>query len=104
MGFQAVSAHHIDGAIKQTGDVLFESCVIENRNVSIGVNLDHDVGVAVGAVIAVYARTEESGMSDAALPQGGLVFPKLRQDFLSNHNGFCSTKDGYSQVGKDAEP
>jgi hypothetical protein len=39
-------------------------------------------------------------MSDAALPQGGLVFPKLRQDFLSIHNGFRSTKDDYSHVEK----
>jgi hypothetical protein len=89
IGFQAVAAHHIDRTIKQTGNILFESCVIENRDVSLGINLDHNVGIAVRTVIAAYTRPEKSGMRDAALAQGGLVFPKFRKDFLSVHNTFA---------------
>src|ERR1700761_8089955 len=82
---QAVAAHHIDRAIKQTGDVLLQARIIENGDVSGGIDLDHDVGVAVGAVIAAYTRTEKRSMSDTARPQGGFVFPKLRKDLPSVH-------------------
>jgi hypothetical protein len=72
-------------AIKQTGDVLLEARIIENGDVCSGIDLDHDVGVAVGAVIAAHTRTEKCGTSDTARPQGGFVFPKLRKDLLSVH-------------------
>ena len=45
-----------------------------------GAIFDHDVDVAVGAVVAGRAGTEQRGMRDAARPQVGLALLELFYD------------------------
>jgi hypothetical protein len=73
MGLESVAAYHVDGAIEQAGNIFFQTDVIEHGHARLGINLDHDIEVAVGPVLAAYDRAEHGGMTDAARPQGALV-------------------------------
>src|ERR1019366_478972 len=86
IGFEAVAAHNVDGPVKQAGDIFLYSDVVVDRDVGFGIDLDHDVGVAVGAVIAPRARAEQGGMGHAALAQGAFVFPQPVKDILPVHD------------------
>src|SRR5215468_4846957 len=90
--FEAVAAHDIDGSIEQASDILLQANIVVNRDVGFGINLDHDVGVAVGAIVAPRTRTEQSSMGHAARTQSTLMLPKAVKDFLSVHNLNSTTK------------
>jgi len=50
-----------------------------------GVDIDQEVDIAVGAIVAAHPLTEQSGMSYATLAQGLLVLPKAVENLLPVH-------------------
>ena len=84
-GLKPVAVDHVNGPVKKSGNVAFESDIVINGHVGLGVNLNHNVGVAVGAIVAARARTEQGGMGNPAFAQGALVVAKPVKDFLPVH-------------------
>src|SRR5271163_162611 len=91
IGFQAVAAYDVNGAVEQAGNVLLQAHIVVNRDAGVGINLNHDVGVAVGAVVAARARTEQRGMRHTARAQSALVLPQPLKDFLPVHDELYTT-------------
>src|SRR6266849_2614637 len=83
--FEAVAAHDIDGPIEQAGDILLQANIVVDRDVGFGINLDHDVGVAVRAIVTPRTRAEQGSMGYTARAQSTLMLPKAIKDFLSVH-------------------
>jgi hypothetical protein len=52
IGFQSLAAHDIHGGVKELRDIVFQSHIVEHANMRLGIDLDHDVNIAVGAVVA----------------------------------------------------
>ena len=59
VGLQAVPVHNVNALLKQAGDIFFDTDILVNTDRRIGIDLDHDVGVAVGPVVAAGTRTEQ---------------------------------------------
>lgn len=73
--FQAVTIHNIYGAIKQTGYVILESHILVHGHMRIRLNFNHDIDVAVRAIVAARTRAKQGSMSNAALPQRPFMRP-----------------------------
>lgn len=69
MGLERVTIDHIDRALKQSGNVIPQSHIIENGDVSLWIDVDHDIEVAVGPVLAARDRTEDGGVTNTARAQ-----------------------------------
>ena len=52
---QPFPTHHVDRAVEQTGDIVLQAGVVENRNMGSGIEFNHNVDVAVGPVVATRA-------------------------------------------------
>ncbi len=60
VGVKAISVYNVNRTIEQTGDVVFQSGVVENGDVSRSIKLDHDVDITVGPIVPA-ARFRASG-------------------------------------------
>jgi hypothetical protein len=56
---QPLPVHNINAPLKQAGDIVLDPDILVNTDRRIGIDLDHDVGVAVGPVVAACTRTEQ---------------------------------------------
>src|SRR5271168_3946768 len=94
MGFQSLAVDHVNAAVEQARDMALQTHIVVNRHGGFRcwVDVDHDIGVAVGAVIAARARTEQGGMRDAACAQVALVLAKPVKDLLPVHTVPHTTK------------
>lgn len=91
-GFESVTVNDIDRAVKQSGNVFFQPGIVEDGDVSHGIEFDHDVDIAVGPVVTPRARAEEGGVPDAPRPQSRLVFPQPGKNFLTVHIAMITEK------------
>src|SRR5216684_3718193 len=82
---ETVTVYNVNGAVEQTGNVVFQTGVVENGDVRRRIKFKHDVDVAVGPVVAPRPRAEQGRVTDATGAQGWLVFPKLGEDLLTVH-------------------
>src|ERR1700722_9340430 len=82
----------IDPGRKQILKIVFDADILEQVDIRLGCDLDHDVDVAVRALVATRVRSEQGRMRDAALTQGALVFPQPVDDLLPVHGASLSTK------------
>jgi hypothetical protein len=73
MRLQSIAIDHINRAIEQTGNVVLKPDVIEESNMSLGINIDDDVEIAIQPAIATRNRAENSGVTDSTRAQGVLV-------------------------------
>src|SRR5271170_7462262 len=73
VGFQRLAVYDIDRAVEQGRNIFLKSYVTPNSHMRLGIDLDHNIDVAVGPVVAARTRAEQSGMTDAARTQGGFV-------------------------------
>jgi hypothetical protein len=64
---------------------------VVNRKRRFRINIDQDVGIAVGTIIAACARAKQGGVNHTALAPGALVFAKPVNDFLPVH-GFLQRR------------
>jgi hypothetical protein len=48
-----------------------------------GIDLDHNIDVAVGSIVAPRTRTEQRRVTDATRAQGAFVLPQPGKDFLT---------------------
>ena len=80
--FEAVAAHDIDGPVEQAGDIFLQTNIIVDRDMGLGVNFDHDVGIAVGAAIPPRTRTKQRSVGYATHAQRALMLAKPVKDFL----------------------
>ena len=80
-----VTVDNINRAVEQTGYVIFEAGVINNSDVGRRININHDVDVAIGPVIAACTRAEQGSVIDTPRAQRRFVFPQPGKDFLTVH-------------------
>src|SRR5882724_1506646 len=73
MGLQSIAIDHIIRPIEQAGYVVFQIDIIEESDVSLGINIDDDVEIAIRPAIAARDRAENGRVTDSARAQGGLV-------------------------------
>src|SRR5580704_16341859 len=71
-GLQTFAADDIDLTVEHVGDKIFHARIVDNRHDDCGVEIDQDVNVTVGAVVATREGTEQRGMGNALRPQVGL--------------------------------
>src|SRR5437763_388244 len=67
--------NHIDRMVKESRNDLLQSDVLEPRDAGFGLDIDHDVEIAVRPIIAARDRAEDGRMDDAAGAQRLLVAP-----------------------------
>src|SRR5207302_2896034 len=91
---QPRAADNIDRAVEQTGDVVFQTGVVEHRDMRHRIKFHHDIDVTVRAGVATCARTEQRGVTDAARAQGGFILPQLGEDFLTVHRSQVTSAEG----------
>jgi hypothetical protein len=72
---QPVAVYYIDTAVEQSGDVILQAGILENGDPGRRIEFDHDVGVALGTLIAPRPRTKQGGMSYAPLAEARLRSP-----------------------------
>src|SRR6266404_919194 len=66
IGFETVAVHHVDGTIKQARDVILQARIVENGEMRLRIDLDHDVDIAVRTAVAPRHRAEHSRPAHAA--------------------------------------
>src|SRR6266849_7355148 len=79
------AADYVDWAVKQAGDAVLQSGVVEDGDAGRGIKFNHDVDVAVGPIVAARTRTEQCHMTHPTRPQSRLVLPQPGKNFLSIH-------------------
>ena len=52
MRLQSIAIDHINRPIEQAGNVVLQPDVIEESDMSLGINIDDDVEIAIGPAIA----------------------------------------------------
>src|SRR5271168_1564435 len=72
--FQSLAIRHVDRHGKQLFDILDDARVVEKAYVGVRIDLNHNVDIAVGTLLAPGPRTKQVGMSYPALAQGAFVF------------------------------
>jgi hypothetical protein len=85
IGLQALAIDHINASVKQSGNVILQSDVIEKRNVSLEIDIDHDIEVAVRPILAPGHGAEHGGMGYAPRAQYALVATESGNGILCIH-------------------
>jgi hypothetical protein len=65
--------YDIDRPLKQSGDVFLDPDILIDADWRVRVDLDHDIRVAVGPVVAACALAKQRRVHHATRTQGGLV-------------------------------
>ena len=86
MGLESLTVDHVDRAIEQTGDVILQPDVIEKSDVGFRIDIDHDVDIAVGPVLAACHGAEYGCMRDAARAQGAFIVAQSGDGVLGIHS------------------
>jgi len=73
MRLKRIAVDHIHRTVKQTGDIIFHTGVIENGDVGLGREFHQNIKVAVRPVVAARHGAKHRRMADAARTQGALV-------------------------------
>jgi hypothetical protein len=71
--FQTFAADHIDRTVEHVGYKVLHAGIVENRHDDCWIEIDQDVDIAVGAVLAACDGTEQRGMGNALRPLVGLA-------------------------------
>src|SRR6266403_2451581 len=83
--FQCVACDHIDRLAKEFGDIVLKPNIGVDVPNGLGIDIDHEIDIAVWTIVAAHPRTEQGGMGHAALTQGAFVLPKSVENLLSVH-------------------
>jgi hypothetical protein len=59
-GLERIAIDYIDCLSKETGDEILDANIVEHRHLVGGVELDEDVDVAIGPVVAARGRTNRA--------------------------------------------
>jgi AbrB family looped-hinge helix DNA binding protein len=105
VGLKRRAIRDIDGRGEHILYVLDDAGIFENTHGPARCNLDHDVDIAIGPVVAACARAEQSGMCNAPRLKSGFVLLKRGDDVLSVHgNNIAWLADSSSAIPKRAAP
>src|ERR1700704_1684404 len=85
MRLERFAIDHVHRAVEQTRNVLFETHVVVDRSVSVGLELHEYVQIAVRPVVTPRNRAEHGGVADPARAQTALVAAKSCECVLSVH-------------------
>ncbi len=66
IGFKSLAADDVHAAVEACCDVVFQSDIIEEADMGLRIDLDHDVDIAVRPIIASGPRAEQGDMRHAA--------------------------------------
>ena len=80
MGFEALAVDHVNGLREQTRDEFLDLDVIEDADMGVRIELDEDVDIAVGVIVAASGRAEQRSMADA---------PRSQSCFRPSQSGQC---------------
>jgi len=83
MRLESVAVHDIHRSIEEPGDVILERGVTIDGHAPLGIALDHNVGIAVGAVIVPRPRAEQRGECYATGTQRSLLLPQPGDDVVT---------------------
>src|SRR6185312_1455469 len=86
VGLEPIAVHDVDGTVEQSGDIVPDRDIFVDAHTRRWVYLDHDVGVAVGSLVAPRPRAEQGRVRDAAGAQRCLVLPQPADDGFTIHN------------------
>ena len=81
MGFQGLPVDDVNGAVEQAGDGPLQAHIVVDRQRRFGINVDQDVGIAVGAIVAARSRTEQGGTSSPRAPARRARFGEAGRGF-----------------------
>lgn len=79
MSSKSFAINHINWPVESASDEPLEADVIVDRYVSLGVDLNHDIRIAIGPIIASRPRSEQCGVRYASRSQSALVLSKCVQ-------------------------
>ena len=97
--FQGRLVHDIHGTRQQVFDQTLQTGIGKEVDRSGRVDLDQDVGVAIGARISAGAGSELGGVADASGAQRGLVFPQPGYDRVATHGwSMASAVTGFMRL------
>lgn len=66
--------------------IFLETDVVIDADPRLGIDLDHDVDVAIGPVVAARHRAEQSGAAHAARPQRRFRSAQNGKSFITIHS------------------
>src|SRR5579863_2765118 len=89
---EAVAVHDIDGAVEQARNVILEPRIVEHGQMGVGIDLDHDIDVAVRTRLAPRNRAENGRAADATGAQIRFGSAKGLDGLASIHSHDISTK------------
>src|SRR5438270_8786985 len=69
--FQSGAIDDIHRPMEEAGYIFFDAYIVPEVWICLGIEFQHDVDVALGAVVAPGGRAEQRHMGDAALAQRG---------------------------------
>src|SRR6266852_467077 len=79
---ETVTVYNVNGAVEQTGNVVFQSGVVENGDVRRRIKFKHDVDVDVAVWPVVAARASRTGPRDGRPGRARLArFPEAWRGF-----------------------
>ena len=90
---QGFAVDHVNGALKQAGDVILQTRIVEHRGDNGGVEVNENINVAVGSLLVTRDGTEQGGMRNAMRPQVGLALPQPLYDLVTFHAAFIPYND-----------
>src|SRR5438105_412045 len=85
VGFEPLAAYDVDGLIEKSCNVFLEFHIIENRDAGVRIEFDHDVDIAIRAVVTTSHRAEQGSMLDPAPAQGRFKASQGLKGFRAVH-------------------
>ena len=95
---EGLPVDHVNWSIEQTGNVIFQSDVVEKRDMSLGIDINEDVEIAVSPALAARDRPEYRGMRDAARPQRAFMAAQGGKGILSIHTQTIHNQPAASEL------
>jgi len=99
MGFQRLAVDHVDRSFKQSGYVVLERDVIENRYTRCGIDFHQDIDIAVGSIVSASNRAKKRRVTDALRTKSVRVLTKDGDGVLPSHNLKLAQLTQFNQFG-----
>src|SRR5262249_19183966 len=100
VGFEGLAVDDIDRAVEQARDIVFQPDIPPYPAMSVRIELDQDVCVAVVAFLTPRARAEESRMRDAPGTQRRFVLPQSSNDGFAIHGATIAHNKSRSETAR----
>src|SRR5271165_1505963 len=100
MRFQRFARDHIDRIAEEFGDIVLEPDIGIDVLNGLGIDIDQEIDIAIGSIVATHPRTEQGSMGDATLTQRVFVLPKPVNNLLPVHGSYLARNWADLQPGR----